>query len=90
MKAKRKRITFEINAPINSQVFLVGSFNDWNQKKHALKDKNNNGCFSISILLEKGVYEYKFIIDGQWHIDAENPNFASNSLGTLNSVLEVK
>ena len=41
------------------------------------------------MLLEPGTYEYKFVVDGEWKLDESNPNFAPNSLGSLNSVLVV-
>ena len=36
-----------------------------------------------------GRYEYKFIVNGVWQIDDNNPNFVSNDMGSLNSVIEV-
>ena len=42
------------------------------------------------MMLEPGTYEYKFVVDGEWKLDSNNPNFAPNDLGTLNSVLVVE
>lgn len=42
------------------------------------------------MMLEPGVYEYKFVINGEWKIDERNPNFVPNDIGSLNSVLELE
>lgn len=86
---KRKRVKFEVLAEPKSKVFLAGSFNDWSDSAKQLKEKDGDGCYTGTLLLEPGEYEYKFVIDGDWQIDAENPNFNQNKLGTLNSVVKV-
>ena len=88
--AGRRRVTFKVAAAVGSKVFLAGSFNDWNAEECPMKDKDGKGVFSCMRMLAPGRYEYKFIVDGIWDIDASNPNFVSNDMGTLNSVLEVK
>jgi hypothetical protein len=30
------------------------------------------------------------VVDGVWSVDAENPNFSQNPMGTLNSVITVE
>ena len=88
--AGRRRVTFKVAAAVGSKVFLAGSFNDWNAEECPMKDKDGKGEFTCMRMLAPGRYEYKFIVDGIWDIDASNPNFVSNDMGTLNSVLEVK
>ena len=39
------------------------------------------------MMLAPGVYEYKFVVNGDWKIDERNPNFTPNDIGSLNSVL---
>lgn len=87
---KRKRVKFEIEAAPKSQVFLAGTFNDWSDSAKELSYKEDSECHVGTLLLEPGEYEYKFIIDGDWQIDAENPNFTQNKIGTLNSVVKVE
>ena len=55
-----------------------------------LLDKEGNGVYSCRMMLEPGTYEYKFVVDVEWKLDSNNPNFAPNDLGTLNSVLVVE
>jgi len=68
---------------------VAGSFNDWNTEQNALTYKQDEGVFTISLLLEPGRYEYKFIVDGVWCIDPECPEWAPSGQGSLNSVLHV-
>ena len=70
------------------KVFLVGDFNDWNEVKHPLK-KNANGVWEKIAMLFPGRYEYKFLIDGQWKRDPENPRACPNCFGSRNSVINV-
>ncbi len=86
---KRKRVKFEVLAKPLSKVFLAGSFNEWSDTAKPLKEKNGDGCYTGTLLLSPGEYEYKFVINGEWLIDAENPNFNQNKIGTLNSVVKV-
>ncbi len=65
--------TFKLNGYNNAQnVFVAGSFNDWNPTSTRLK-KTANG-WAVSLILPKGNYEYKFIADGQWMTDPANPH----------------
>ena len=86
---RRKRVKFEVLAEPNSKVFLAGSFNAWSDTAKELKEKDGDGCYSGTLLLEPGEYEYKFVINGKWLIDSENPNFNQNKMGTLNSLVKV-
>ncbi|MBQ9502376.1 MAG: glycogen-binding domain-containing protein [Lentisphaeria bacterium] len=70
------------------QVFAAGTFNGWKPEK-AMRDKDNNGIYRCQIKLVPGEYQYKFVVDGNWCLDAANPNFTPNEFGTLNSILVV-
>lgn len=45
--------------------------------------------FSISLALNQGPHEYKFIVDGVWRHDP-NSHTVLNSFGILNNYVEVK
>ena len=55
-----------------------------------LVDKNGDGIYTGMMMLEPGVYEYKFVVNGEWRLDDRNPNFKPNDVGSLNSVLVVE
>ncbi len=85
----KRRITFEIEAPPGSVVAVAGSFNDWDPQRKALVDKTGTGNYRGTLMLDKGTYEYKFVVDDNWCVDPRNPNFQVTGMGTMNSVLVV-
>ena len=85
----KRRIRFDVEAPPGSEVFVAGDFNAWDRQKHRLTDKGHPGHFSRQIYVEPGTIEYKFLVDGEWHIDSDCPSWSPNEFGTLNSVLHV-
>lgn len=86
--SKRRRINFRIQANPGSQVFLTGSFNDWSPAKKQLKE-TAEGWYTGCLLLKPGSYEYKFIVDGEWRVDAGREEWTPNNYGSLNSVINV-
>ena len=86
----RKRVKFEVSAGVGKTVSIAGSFNEWDPTVKYLQDKDNTGVYVGYLMLSPGIYEYKFIIDGEWRLDEDNDNFSPNDFGTLNSVVVVK
>ena len=73
-------------------VLLSGTFNQWADKAPAadvLTDPAGTGTWSVQKQLAPGVYQYKFVVDGQWMADAQNPNQTPDGFGGKNSVVEV-
>lgn len=87
--ATEKAITFEFAAEAGSRVYIAGTFNAWNPSSHPLTYHPAEGLFRVTLLLAPGLYEYKFVVDGVWHVDVRCPHWALNSNGTLNSVLQI-
>ena len=88
--ATRKSVAFSIRATPGSKVFLAGTFNDWAPAKTELREKKGSGVYAASVLLPKGRYEYKFVINGTWCVDPACADWVQNRLGTLNSVRKVE
>ena len=86
----KKRVILTVNTTPGSDVYVAGTFNDWNPDKKQLLDKDGNGVYSGILMLSPGDYEYKFKVNDNWFIDANNPNFTANEFGSLNSVLTVQ
>jgi 1,4-alpha-glucan branching enzyme len=89
-KTVRRRITFTCSAETGSQVFVSGSFNDWDAEAKQLKDTKTKGLFTGVLLLAPGRYEYKLLVNDLWSVDPNCPDWVSNDLGSLNSVLIVE
>jgi hypothetical protein len=69
-------------------VAVAGTFNNWNQSQ-MLFGKEGDG-WVCRIDLAPGKYTYKFIIDGDWILDPDNPTTEDDERGFTNSVLVVK
>ncbi|MBU2950770.1 isoamylase early set domain-containing protein [Tamlana agarivorans] len=84
------KVTFSIEAADAKKVSLVGTFNDWEEKKPVLK-KLKNGTFKGVINLDSGnSYEFKYIVDGVFVNEVEADAYAWNDYaGAENSVLNV-
>ncbi|MGB4846379.1 MAG: glycogen-binding domain-containing protein [Saprospiraceae bacterium] len=70
-----------------NKVILTGSFVDWNENK--IKMILINGVWTTTLQLNAGKYQYKFIVDGKWYTDPENPILEDDEKGNSNSILFV-
>lgn len=73
--------------PDAREVYLVGEFNNWNPRADRMA-KTKNG-FRKTLRLSPGEYQYKFLVDGQWHNDPGAAKQVPNRYGTTNSVVRV-
>lgn len=53
------------HAPEATNVFLAGTFNDWDPQASPLQ-RTPDGVWQITLGLAPGRYEYKFVVDGRW------------------------
>lgn len=80
---------FRLKGFENAQnVILTGSFNRWDEDLFKMH-KTNDG-WVIALQIKPGEYEYKFIVDGNWIEDPENPSKVKNEYDGYNSVINVK
>ena len=86
---KRRRITFSFEATAANEVILMGDFNNWNPKKHPMKN-DGSGTWNKTVVISPGKYEYKFFVDGEWKKDPQNSQTCPNCFGTQNSVLNLE
>lgn len=88
-----RETVFRVHAPGARSVHLVGTFNDWEPSAHSMEE-GAEGEWVLSVPLDPGRYEYKFIVDGAWCCDpaaddAAVPGCVPNALGSYNLSLEV-
>ncbi len=69
------------------QLYIAGSFNNWNDKEIPLA-KVENG-WAAAVYLAEGTYTYRFIADGKWSDDPENKDRFPNEFGEYNSVMRL-
>ena len=70
-----------------SIVALAGSFNNWDQSQYVFGREGDEWVCRID--LEPGKHAYKFIVDGNWLLDPDNPNSEDDDYGVKNSVIIV-
>ena len=87
-KSGKKRVSFKLVAPEASEVFLAGTFNDWDSAARPMKI-DARGIWRTRVSLEPGVYEYRFFVDGEWMDDPECEECRENDYGTWNCMVRV-
>ncbi|MCF4100593.1 hypothetical protein L1I30_02830 [Gillisia sp. M10.2A] len=70
------------------KVILSGTFNRWNEE--AFKMKKTDSGWALTLQLRPDIYEYKFIIDGNWVEDKANPYKRRNEFNGYNSAINIK
>ena len=88
-KKTQKRVILTMSASEAKSVLLAGDFNDWNTHSHPFK-KETKGKWKISLSLQPGSYQYRFLVDGEWKDDPNCTTFTPNPFGSVNNVLTVK
>ena len=81
-------IRFTYTAPGAGRVTLAGTLNDWDAERNPLTD-DGKGNWSIVMALKPGQYEYKFVVDGSWFADPDNPDTMADPYGGANSLIQV-
>jgi len=89
MAPSNKSIQFSYYAPDANQVCLAGDFNNWSTSSCHLT-KTNSGEWQASLSLKPGVYDYKFLVDGEWREDPKSSQRVPNAFGTQNDRIIVK
>jgi 1,4-alpha-glucan branching enzyme len=79
-------VSFSLYAPEASLVTIAGTFNGWNPYSTKMM-KDSQGTWHTKLSLLKNIhYEYKYIVDGYWISDPENPDTVPDGNGWVNSV----
>jgi phosphotransferase system HPr (HPr) family protein len=84
-----RKVRFELTAPAGSDVFVAGTFNNWDPRENPMRDNPNEGVFTATVSLPRGRHEYRFVVNGVWLSDPKCPEAVANAYGSLNSVIEV-
>jgi hypothetical protein len=80
--------TLRLEAPQAEQVSVAGSFNQWNPQANLL-ERDENGSWKCTLVIDPGEYEYRFFVDGEWCDDLANTMRRPNDFGTENCVLVI-
>lgn len=78
--------TLRLEAPQAQQVSVAGSFNQWDTQANLL-ERDEDGSWKCTLVIDPGEYEYRFFVDGEWCDDLANMVRHPNGFGTENCVL---
>jgi hypothetical protein len=57
----------------HTAIAVAGTFNQWNKSSVPMTGPDPNGWYTVKLVLAKGEYEYKFVLDGElWTNDPTN------------------
>ncbi len=82
-------VTFKYTDPTNTvkRVAIRGDMNSWSNTSDTFS--NENGTWTLTKLMEPGVYQYLLNTDGKDQLDSNASDKTSNGNGGYNSVLKV-
>jgi hypothetical protein len=87
--ARQYVIQFIYNDPQAKQVFVAGSFNDWQKEQIPLTDNSGKGTWIGVVPMKPGLYEYMFYVDGRWASDSHALRYKDDGFGRKNAILEL-
>jgi len=80
-------VKFSIYAPRASSVKVAGDFNVWNPEQGRMQ-MGVDGVWTVTLPIPPGKHNYKFILDGNWIVDPNNPDFEKDVRGNVNSIID--
>lgn len=81
-------VLFTMKATEARTVEVAGDFNHW-VPEGLLRPIKADGMWRKLYHLPEGTYRYKFLVDGEWMCDSQNPQMELNAYGVFDSVLSV-
>ncbi|MCH8964644.1 MAG: isoamylase early set domain-containing protein [Planctomycetes bacterium] len=89
MRQTADGVEFHTNVPSASEVLIAGDFNSWSPQNTPMIRQGADGHFKVDLVLPKGRYRYRLVVDGRWTRDPCNAVTEMNEFGELNSVIEI-
>ncbi len=87
-RARGPGVEFIAEFPRAKRVAITGDFTGWSVEGEPM-ELISDGRWRLEVPVPAGCYEYKYIVDGVWKVDPENPERVRNSYGQLNSIIVV-
>lgn len=86
--AEMQRVRLGFFEPDAQEVFVVGSFNNWNPRATPLV-RESSGDWSIELFLPPGQYRYRMMVDGEWRDDPAARITEAGPFGSCNALIIV-
>lgn len=84
------KVTFTLPESVKAETaFLVGDFNNWDEKATPMKKQKKNAQFSVTLELDKDrEYQFRYLVNGsEWHNDWHADKYVPNPFSGDNSVV---
>ncbi len=88
-----REVVVRFRDTVASDVRIAGDFNGWVPDKGVrslIESEGQTRIWTKIIRLIPGTYQYRYVVDGEWREDPDNPEVASSAVGGRNSVLVVR
>jgi chromosome partitioning protein len=75
------------------EVRIAGDFNGWIPDRGVDSQVESEGearVWTKVLRLPPGTYQYRYVVDGEWRSDPDNPRFVAGPVGGKNSLLVVR
>ena len=82
-------IDFVISGKPEQTVHWVGDYNDWSVEKSLKYEKDIQGFRFHMPASSFGIYFYKWVVDGKWILDPNNPEYYTNGTMGTNSMVKM-
>lgn len=83
---KKIPVVFKYSGKYAKEVFLIGTFTSWKDKVAMVK---SDGDFVTIVDLPEGEHQYKFVVDGKWEHDPNQP-IIDDTFNGKNNIVTVK
>jgi len=87
-----REVVVQFSDPDADDVRIAGDFNGWVPDKGVVSHIESDGgrrVWTKVLRLPPGIYQYRYVVDGEWREDPESRSSLPSTLGVRNSVLVV-
>jgi len=88
-----REVVVRFRDPAANDVRIAGDFNGWvpdRGVRSLIEAEGQTRVWTKILSLPPGTYEYRYVVDGEWREDPENPEAVSSAVGGRNSLLIVR
>jgi len=88
-----RRVEVRFHDPAASDVRIAGDFNGWIPDKGVetrVESAGSDRVWTKVLSLAPGTYHYRYVVDGHWREDPDNPRSEAGPVGERNSLLVVR
>ena len=91
--AEPRQIELHFRDMTAGDVRIAGDFNGWVPDKGVrsiIEGQGDTRIWTKVLQLKPGTYEYRYVVDGEWREDPDNPESVTGSTGRAHSILVVR